>query len=846
MRRLSNRTKAGGASSRGGAGSRRGFALPMSVMVVGGLLVLMVGLLAVMRLERRTARAFSDITRAELALAGGLAEAKTRLAQAAADGALVFRVEQGTDAAGREQFLTCAAVFDEATKARMLVPLVSGIEDKPLPDTGIPELPKDLTVIARLTSDDVLSPRAKWVEVPTADGHTLRYAWWAEDLGGRIDGEMAGLVERVPGDAPSELGLYTLFRPAEDKDTNAAGPEDKLVEERGNLRTAGTTRVLLGKEDARKCEPWLVYGLPKPLPEQVLVPRGLGYADEGQPAFDLNSAVGKRDVDGIARQIARNLPDFVTRKGGFPADSDYLKTLAASMIDYADADSDATIGTNFRGVDSYPFVNEIYDRYEWLTGATQLDLKIQVRTFVELWNPSDQAISGVIRLENDNQHQINVPGKGFQRFGSVLYAPQPVTLPPNGFVVIECQPAAGPNVYQFQALLPPPRTSSGPYLEFPSAWTTESTYRMQWNGVLVDWARGGIARTDGTLRQGAGQAKWKGQGSVALETTRGQEGDPRASWYIADWIYPNTYTTNSNWGGRALKRGINAPAYNEVKLSVWPDPGHDSTAGTAASSDSVLPTTLKYPANQPLLAPARISNRERYTSVGELGHIFDPAQWNDVEKRTGTASPAAGGGFTLAIGRPELGVFDKDGRRAAQLCDLFSVHDKALRERRGLINVNTAARPVLRALVAGTVLDDDPAIAPQVVPRASQAGDRFADAVIAARTVRPLRGLSDLARVELGGVPFFGDLRMWDAGKRPAADWDDAGREELFAKVANWAAFGSKSYAVWVTGQVVSAKGETLATRSRCLHITVRIPRDADGKATGEPPRFIHSYESTR
>ncbi len=60
----------------------------------------------------------------------------------------------------------------------------------------------------------------------------------------------------------------------------------------------------------------------------------------------------------MAAFIRAALPDFDQRKGGFP--EDYVKTLAANAIDYADADSDPTLKANeYRGLDAYPLLSEI-------------------------------------------------------------------------------------------------------------------------------------------------------------------------------------------------------------------------------------------------------------------------------------------------------------------------------------------------------------------------------------------------------------------------------------------------------------------------------------------------------
>ncbi len=111
-----------------------------------------------------------------------------------------------------------------------------------------------------------------------------------------------------------------------------------------------------------------------------LVPFGFGYADEGniaKPKLNLNAQVttgGVTAVDAIANKINENLPTFGAARKGALTGLDYVRTLAASIVDYADSDSAATVGADYRGYDSYPLINELYSMKWWkstyLNGAT--------------------------------------------------------------------------------------------------------------------------------------------------------------------------------------------------------------------------------------------------------------------------------------------------------------------------------------------------------------------------------------------------------------------------------------------------------------------------------------------
>ena len=851
-----------------------GFALPMTIIAVAGLTLLLIGLMTVLTLERKTARSYSDSARADLAVESGLANALGLITEVAArDDSLVFRLEDPLQPTVpsterplgfREQFFTYGAVFENG--AWRGIPLFSGAPGASLGSgqinaqtlgTALSTYVPDAIPIGRTSEHDQNIPRAKWVEVPSSDpkGYNMRYAFWVEDLSGRVDGKTIGLNPRDLGRDASELDVTTILDPA--KDSGKLPPA--LDTNRNRIFTSATLRQLLTADEAKRIEPNIDYNSrPPAVPLPAVIPQGFGYADAGKAAPDLNSFVDAADVAGIAEHIEKNLPLFSSRKGGFPASEDYVKTIAASIIDYADKDSNATTGTAYRGVDSYPFVNELFDRYEWIAGASG-QITIKVETYFELWNPSQQSISGTIEFTNVNRHTIKIPLTGETKFSEVQLPPQNVSIPPNGYAVI----TAGERTYTFpQGAFPPSQLEFINPVKNNDVAVAENTFLLKWNGKLVDTARGGVERTDGTLNAGFSNRKWKGNSSPAHDTSIGQPGDPRASYYINTKVFANTYDSNSNWGGRALKRTINGANYREVRLERWADRGSNSLPGIDAGSDARVPTATQivvkstglppiparlYPANQPEYAPAFISNSGTLSSAAELGNIFDPAQWSNVESATGAASQRAGGGFSLAIGRPEFAVFDKDGLRAAQLLDLFSIGKPTVTAARR-VNINTAPREVLRTLIAGVILDADP-LAPGVKPkRTANIGDIFADYVLAQRAASPLRGLSDLNNIRKNPLvardpakpadtPFFGNIDLFENAPviaNPAAqtvEWDDAGREELFRKVMNMADFTSKTFRIVVAGEARDQKGNLLGRSAREYHFTIEPERDAKGMA---------------
>ena len=857
-----------------------GFALPMTIIAVAGLALLLIGLMTVLTLERKTARSYSDSTRADLAVESGLANALGLLSEVAVrDDALVFRLEdtlQPQVASSerplgfREQFFTYGAVFENG--AWRGIPLFSGATETSLGSgqintqtlsSSLASYVSEAVPLGRTSEHDQNIPRAKWVEIPSSDpkGYTMRYAFWIEDLSGRIDGKSVGLQPRNLGLNSAELDITTILDPT--KDSGKLPPP--LDAKRDKIFTSATVRQLLTTDEAKRIEPYISYLPPSKGLRPAIIPQGFGYADAGKPAPDLNTFVKASDVKGIADHIERNLPLFKNRKGGFPASEDYVKTIAASIIDYADKDSNATTGTGYRGIDSYPFVNEMYDRYQ-ITTQTDEVTKISVETYIELWNPCQQAINGEVEFTNINAMKFKLPPSGDKQLTPFTFPPQNISLPANGFRVLYL----GEKKYSFVNEIGRPAQ-----LNFYAS--QQQNFELRWNGVLVDRARKGVERPKGYLEpaprpNGDDQYtyNWKGNASPTHDLNLSQAGDPRASYYV-DYRIRNHSYDKSNWGGRAEKRISNPidyiPDTYEVLMSDWPDRGSSSISGTKPRNDKIRPIAkaggspqaledgTPYPRNQPEMAPAFISNYGSYKTLAELGNIFDPAQWKKIEdKKAFTPVNSAGGGLSLAIGRPEFPPFDKDGLRAAQLLDIFTAATLPASPPSPPININTAPREVLRSFFGGLTLSDDPANPGIRPPKENQCGDLFADNVIARRSKFPLRGFSDLNMIgkeSFGGtdeVRFFGNPTAYSAGKMPDKKWDDAGHEELFRKIVGLVSFQSKNFRIVVAGESLDNSGRVVGRSAREYHYCVEPQRNADGTSLALPDKPViitKSYERT-
>ena len=251
-------------------------------------------------------------------------------------------------------------------------------------------------------------------------------------------------------------------------------------------------------------------------------------------------------------------------------------------------------------------------------------------------------------------------------------------------------------------------------------------------------------------------------------------------------------------------------------------------------------------------------------SLAELGNVFDPAQLSYAVTNPGGALPdiptsatldsKGGGGHTLAIGRPEFSKFDTNGMRAWQLLDVLSAASGTTiptTNTAGLVNINTASRDVLRALAAGILQNQDPAIQPSSLttsfypPTVSKQADLFADAVINSRPLLSTSALSTIRVTPPGGSqpePFFGNPHQYNNQTQPS-EWNDAGREELFAKILNLATTRSRNFRVFVTGQSLDKNGNVLSTVTKVYQVFVKPNRAADG--TIQSQQVVIKYEGS-
>ena len=120
---------------------------------------------------------------------------------------------------------------------------------------------------------------------------------------------------------------------------------------------------------------------------------------------------------------------------------------------------------------------------------------------------------------------------------------------------------------------------------------------------------------------------------------------------------------------------------------------------------------------------------------------------------------------------------------------------------------------------------------PAYPPTVSKQADLFADAVINSRPLLSTSALSTIRVTPPAGSqpePFFGNPHQYN-NQTPPTEWNDPGREELFAKIYNLATTRSRNFRVFVTGQSLDKNRNVLSTVTKVYQVFVKPNRAADG-----------------
>ncbi len=700
-----------------------GFTLPAILVVVGALLVLAVGILLVAGVERGTARSFADRQRAELAARAGLQDICGVLnLEAANDDFLVIQsalaapIISGRQAA--PQLFIARGRVDQGACSYRYIPLFSSAV-----------LPANKNLLSPPVVEPLVGPavggrvdfttlpyhdkvRAAWLPILDEKGRTVaRYAYWVEDLQGKLDPVHVGNLDGAdlsharaahpfpaPGlnpapesDGEAPLNQIALFAIEPATTSSSQGTIGKtLVENRALLLSPNSTLAAanikpplvrdgagrLGDLKARAVEESLAANL-QPYFERPLIPfaPGIDSAVAGKPRKNLNALLASSPdaaVDEMAGFIRVALPDFDKRKGGFP--EDYVKTLAANAIDYADADSKPTLKSGeYRGLDACPLMSEIALQVNYVGISDQQDRKIMTfrfKLFAELCNPTSQPVSGDARLSYEVALPMDSIGAGIggEPFDSPALLSDPavsthdLTLIDGRYWTRQVDVALQPNQYRCYLFADVTyRMDVGGSSDFIPKETpfslnetrAASGLSLMWDGMVLE-------RADGILRQaGLIYSKKNGVVTGGFETGEPETitkavlpghvyddypnmyynmGDPRITHYLrAAPLDENAYPENISPNRRNIRLEIykndistKPKVYARMLPSEWPDGGHNAAVGSwsPGSNDKTEMTDAKfdfpYDPEMEMAAPQAVSNRGRFYSATELGRVFDP------------------------------------------------------------------------------------------------------------------------------------------------------------------------------------------------------------------------------
>lgn len=681
--------------------SAAGFTLPSILIVTGALLILAVGILLVTNIERSTARSVVDRQRAELAALAGLEEVKSIFNQETANdefiilqSALEVPISEGR-IPNAHLFLARGKTAGDAFTFRY-VPLFSSLSlPATTPTLAAPKIEELVGINDKHWLDFTTVPytdkvRAAWLPVTDENDLTVaRYAYWVEDLQGRLDPEISGNLD---GDGKSHLREpYPFLAPGlDDPTTGASGqiatnqvalyaidPEANETDQKHLAKTLINNRKLLISPDsllaaadiapplsrdntgrlldlkAREVEENLVSGI-EAYDEQPIIPCVLGIhpSVSGKPKLNLNQIVtkgGKSAVEEMANFINAAYPTFEERKGGFP--ENYVKTLAANAIDYADEDKRSTLSDGeYRGTDSYPLTTElalkvVYEGMKTDANGHQI-MNFNIKLFGEMYNPTQLPVSGPVRLSYEVAFKFDSIGTGIgspafdsselidnpahtshrlEKIEGKYWSPKlEVELNPNEY---KCYLFAEVKYHLDQGTV-----ASNPIGESTPFSLKEEEGEcgcsMMWNDDIVERQQG-IYRHQGLIFDKDKETQKKISGYYVGEPDTltkshypgllyfkpiggnpdfyGNTGDPRISHYmnraknspLAESAYPENASPNR----RSVRQDVykyddpeKPKVYVRTLPSEWPDGGHNSLAGSWSRSggDAIEMTDTKF------------------------------------------------------------------------------------------------------------------------------------------------------------------------------------------------------------------------------------------------------------
>jgi len=832
-----------------------------TLLVLVVLSTIVVAFMQSMSVERNVARSVKNRLVAGLAADAGYAAAQLQINMVVSNNP-AFVIGERSDAANFGNVLV--AGHCDLTNLTQMMPLISGnmalLAGYPTNANSnsilsylnartntLPNVTVNINGSANFieTGVDTNKYRAPWVYLTNSDGSTnARFAYIMLDEWARVNPRYhgAGLDRTNATNWFSGAGVLPLVTTTNGiLTTNQATNARAIVA--SSLTPHSLAQAFANRSDYESKKHLLTTD---DTPSYDVIPNS--YTNGGLPKYDINDlatniaygATAQLRAENIASIIKTNLVSFASRDVGSQSEgltnTTYLNRLAASIVDYIDSDTIPTSANNGEpaGKELAPYAVMVAERNTWVSetpaspAPPPVTVKIRTEFFVQLWNPNTVAVSGNISLQVKNRQYIELPNGGPQTDLLDYSAPDvAVNLQPNemraykfaqtdqDFVHQTARPSSTPSNYPRW-----PTTSS-----IGAGLTGHPQFRLFWNGSLLDMNRQepemDAPASSGLVRSSPGSAF----GSVGIQrisfnfsppNSPNTVGDGRASFLIiSDWAGLNNIAS-ALWQGRQTDMGGRRQDFS----SMWAQRDYireDIPQGTAMGSLSSDPSAIasSYTTNSAQTAPAYVKNG-RMQSIGELGHIFDPAQVNDTGGNASGGTPPSyfrpAGGRSLRIGQPEFSFgggsssWDQDGFRAIQLIDLFSVNATNTNSAGfpvtfGRVNVNTAPEPVLEALFLNIKISSDTAASGATVSTNNVVS--LAERLI---TNRPYARLSDLYRILpdiASGTNFSPVVPTQIGGGTTNLALMDRAREEVFGKFVQLVTTQSRAFRVFVVGQAL-------------------------------------------
>lgn len=534
-----------------------GFTLAAVLAVMAAMLLLAVAVLAVVGIERKTARSYVDAKRAEWVAQAGLEELRGLLREQTANDDFLVIEKFKQPLVGGESDLLLDYLFlargqgggDELSYT--LYPLFSSQERARLVN-DLRDIPEIEDMVG--SNPAMFRPRewgngarVSWIPVKDEQGRIVgRYAYWVEDLQGKLPGRHSaargqtgdGMRAEWPFPAPGvhhEYGgvaglAFHALDPEVTGDEDTSDLDERLAEgamllhSPDSVLAAANFQAPLERRDDGKLDDPKARALEENVAasslgyyERPTVPyaRGISADLAGQPKLNLNALLRKEResaIDDFADHVKKGLPNFDQRKGGFP--DDYVRTLAANAFDYADEDSEGTVKEgSYRGLDAYPLVSEHLVRFRWEGLSIEDGRKYLILSgtiYAEFWNMSDKPVEGEVEMSYETNYSFSVGVIPELSLGSAEFLEDPeVVSPPltkdQGYYWLPAfNLTLEPNEYRLiNCGMVNYKIDVGP----ASAWVSSpivlggddrgsSGYRVRWNGVLVDQSRDNQIRPD--------------------------------------------------------------------------------------------------------------------------------------------------------------------------------------------------------------------------------------------------------------------------------------------------------------------------------------------------------------